>query len=103
MAKKTIESGTQIRKNKVLKRYIDLAGSNKVPTLDKSPSDKSPSDKSLSDKSLSDKSTSDKSPLDKSPSFDLCKMLQRLVRLKQNRAKSIESHVCQILYVCARR
>ena len=33
MAKKTIYPGTQDRKNKVLKRPIDLAGINKVPVV----------------------------------------------------------------------
>ena len=37
MAKKANKSVTQGRKNKVLKRHIDLAGSNKMPILDKSP------------------------------------------------------------------
>ena len=33
MAKKTIYSGTQGRKNKVLNRHIDLPGINKVPIV----------------------------------------------------------------------
>ena len=33
MAKKAIYSGTQGRKNKVLKKPIDLAGNNKVPIV----------------------------------------------------------------------
>ena len=36
------ESGTQVRKNEVLTRHIDMTGINKVPTLDKCPLDKSP-------------------------------------------------------------
>ena len=42
MSKKATKSGTQGSKNQVLKRHIDLTGSNKVPTLDKSPLDKRP-------------------------------------------------------------
>ena len=37
MPKKATQSGAQGRKNKVLKRHIELTGSNKVPILDKSP------------------------------------------------------------------
>ena len=37
MPKKAIKSRTQGRKNKVLKRHIDLTSSNKMPPLDKSP------------------------------------------------------------------
>ena len=37
MAKKTIYPGTQVRKNKVLTRAIDLAGINKVPIVGKCP------------------------------------------------------------------
>ena len=40
MPKMAMKSGT--RKNQVLKRHVDLTGSNKVPTLDKSPLDISP-------------------------------------------------------------
>ena len=36
MAKKTIYAGTRGRKNKVLKRPIDLPGINKVPIVGKS-------------------------------------------------------------------
>ena len=36
-AKKAIKYVTQRRKNQVLKKLTDLTGSNKVPTLDKSP------------------------------------------------------------------
>ena len=39
---KAIKSGTQRRKNKIIKRPIDLTGINKAPILDKCPSDNSP-------------------------------------------------------------
>ena len=39
---KALKFGTQGRKNKVSKRQIGWRGSNKVPSLDKSPLDKSP-------------------------------------------------------------
>ena len=42
MTKKAIDSGTRGRKNKVLKRPIDLTGINKVPNLDKCPLGKCP-------------------------------------------------------------
>ena len=42
MTKKAIESETKGQKNKVLKRHIDLTGSNIAQTLDKCPVDKSP-------------------------------------------------------------
>ena len=42
MPKKAMKSGTQGRKNKVLKRYSELTGSDKVQILDKGPSDKNP-------------------------------------------------------------
>ena len=43
MAKRAIDSGTQGRKNQVLKRPIDLTGINKVPILGKCPVGKCPS------------------------------------------------------------
>ena len=37
MAEKAIESVTEGKKNKVLKRHVDFTGSIEVPILDKSP------------------------------------------------------------------